>query len=74
MDGSKGIYCPDVANTGKQVRSRGSNIISSTLTGRMGRLAGEVLSSGISIAQSAGGEVTVNVPGGYTFYIVKIRR
>lgn len=74
VDGSKGIYCPDVANTGKQVRSRGSNIISSTLTGRMGRLAGEVLSSGISIAQSAGGEVTVNVPGGYTFYIVKIRR
>ena len=74
VDGSKGIYCPDVSGTGKQVRSRGSNIISSTLTGRMGRIAGEVLSTGVSIAQSAGGEITVSVPAGYTFYIVKIQR
>ena len=74
VDGSKGIYCPDVSGTGKQVRSRGSNIISSTLSGRMGRIASEVLSSGISIAQSAGGEVTVSVPAGYTFYIVKSQK
>ena len=74
VDGSRGIYCPDVSGTGKQVRSRGSNIISSTLTGRMGRIAGEVLSTGVSIAQSAGGEITVSVPAGYTFYIVKIQR
>jgi hypothetical protein len=74
VDGSKGIYCPDVSGTGKQVRSRGSNIISSTLSGRMGRIASEVLSSGISIAQSAGGEITVSVPAGYTFYIVKSQK
>ena len=74
VDGSRGIYCPDVSGTGKQVRSRGSNIISSTLTGRMGRIAGEVLSTGVSIAQSAGGEITVSVPAGYTFYIVKSQK
>ena len=74
VDGSRGIYCPDVSNTGKQVRSRGSNIISSTLSGRMGRIAGEVLSTGVSIAQSAGGEITVSVPAGYTFYIVKSQK
>lgn len=71
VDGSKGIYCPDVSGTGKQIRSRGSNIINSTLSGRMGRVASEVLSTGVSIAQSAGGEITVSVPAGYTFYIVK---
>ena len=74
VDGSRGIYCPDVSGTGKQVRSRGSNIISSTLSGKMGRIASEVLSSGVSIAQSVGGEVTVSVPAGYTFYIVKVQR
>lgn len=74
VDGSKGIYCPDVSGTGKQVRSRGSNIISSALTGRLGRIAGEVVSTGISIAQNAGGEITVSVPAGYTFYIVKSKK
>ena len=74
VDGSRGIYCPDVSNTGKQVRSRGSNIISSTLSGRLGRIANEVLSTGVSIAQSAGGEITVSVPAGYTFYIVKSKK
>ena len=74
VDGSRGIYCPDVANTGRQVRSRGSNIISSTLAGRMGRIANELVSTGVSIAQSAGGEITVSVPAGYTFYIVKSQK
>lgn len=74
VDGSRGIYCPDVSATGKQVRSRGSNILSSTLSGRMGRIASEVLSTGVSIAQSAGGEITVSVPAGYTFYIVKSQK
>ena len=74
VDGSRGIYCPDVSATGRQVRSRGSNIISSTLSGRMGRIASEVLSTGVSIAQSAAGEITVSVPAGYTFYIVKSKK
>ena len=74
VDGSKGIYCPDVSGTGRQVRSRGSNIISSALNGRLGRIAGEVLSTGVSIAQNAGGEITVSVPAGYTFYIVKSQK
>jgi len=74
VDGSRGIYCPDVSGTGRQVRSRGSNIISSALNGRLGRIAGEVLSTGVSIAQNAGGEITVSVPAGYTFYIVKSQK
>lgn len=32
IDGSKGIYCPDVGSAGKTVKSRGTDIIGSTLS------------------------------------------
>ncbi len=71
IDGSKGIYCPDVGSTGKTVRSRGTDIIGSSLSGRLGRVAREVTSTGISLIQNADGQRTVSVPAGYTFFIVK---
>lgn len=73
IDGSKGIYCPDVGSTGKTVRSRGTDIIGSSLSGRLGRVAREVTSTGISLIQNADGQRTVSVPAGYTFFIVKKR-
>lgn len=73
-DGNLGIYCPDVGNTGQTVKNRGTRIIGSGLTGRVGRAAGEIISTGISIIQNANGEKTVTVPAGYTFYIVKKKR
>ena len=74
VDGSKGIYCPDVSSAGKSATARGTNILGSNLTRRLGQISREVVSTGISIAQSASGEVTVNVPAGYEFYIVKQKK
>ena len=71
IDGSKGIYCPDAGSAGKTARSRGTDIIGSTLSGRLGRVAREVTSTGIALIQSADGQRTVSVPAGYTFFIVK---
>lgn len=71
VDGSKGIYCPDVGSTGKTVKNRGTDIVSSTLSSRLGRVARDVATTGISLVQSADGQRTVSVPAGYTFFIIK---
>lgn len=71
VDGSKGIYCPDTGSAGKTVKSRGTDIISSTLSSRLGRVARDVATTGISLIQSADGQRTVSVPAGYTFFIIK---
>lgn len=71
IDGSKGIYCPDAGSTGKTVKNRGADIVSSTLSSRLGRVARDVASTGISLVQSADGQRTVSVPAGYTFFIIK---
>ena len=42
--------------------------------GRMGRLASEAVQTGVSVAQTRTGEVTVTVPAGYRFFIVKQQR
>ena len=71
IDGSKGIYCPDVGNERSTVRSRGTGLIGSTLSSRVGRVAGDVVSTGVSLLQNRDGERTVSVPTGYTFFIMK---
>ena len=71
IDGSKGIYCPDVGSAGKTAKSRGTDIIGSSVSGRLGRVAREITSTGIALIQSADGQRTVSVPAGYTFFIVK---
>lgn len=71
IDGSKGIYCPDAGSAGKTVKNRSTDIISSTLSGKLGRVAREVTSTGISLIQNADGQRTVSIPAGYTFFIVK---
>lgn len=70
-DGMKGIYCPDVGEISRTVKTSGLSTIGSVVGGRVGRLAGEVVNTGVSIAQSKTGERTVNVPAGYTFFVVK---
>ena len=71
VDGSKGIYCPDAGSSGKTVKNRGTDIVSSALSSRLGRVARDVASTGIAIIQSADGQRTVSIPAGYTFFIVK---
>lgn len=74
-DGSKGIYCPDLnAQARKTAKSQGLSTIGSLIGGRVGRLASTAVTTGVSIAQSKSGEVTVTVPSGYRFFIVKSKR
>ncbi len=71
VDGNRGIYCPDVGTAGRQARSSGRNLVSSRLSCLLGGLARDVVSTGVSIIQSKDGEMTVSVPAGYTFFIIK---
>lgn len=74
-DGGRGIYCPDLNSEEKQqVKQRGSSLISSLIGSRFGRLASDIVQTGVSIAQSKSGEVVVSVPAGYRFFIVKSKR
>ena len=71
-DGAKGIYCPDIGgDTRQRVQSRGISSIGRIIGGRMGRLASDAVQTGVSVAQTKTGEVTVTVPAGYRFFIVK---
>lgn len=70
-DGTKGIYCPDVGSAGNTVKNRGTSLAGTALSSRVGRLASDVVSTGVSLIQNASGERSVSVPAGYTFYIVK---
>lgn len=81
-DGVKGIYCPDIGETiRRNVRRRGTSLLGSILGNRAGSLAGDVaavaggiVQTGVSVAQSKNGEITVTVPSGYKFYILKVEK
>lgn len=68
MDGSKGIYCPDTGEAKRTIRSRGTSIIGSSLSSRVGRVASDIVNTGISIAESANGERTVSIPCAFLRY------
>lgn len=70
-DGLKGIYCPSLSKAKDQVVNDAGNMANTYAGTKMGRLAQDIVNSTISIFRSAKGEVTVCVPQGYTFYIVK---
>ena len=71
-DGTRGIYCPDAQDNVQQAaRSRGTTLAGTALRSRVGRVAGDVISTGISLIESSTGERTVTVPSGYTFFIVR---
>jgi hypothetical protein len=71
-DGGRGIYCPDLnADARRNVKSRGLSTLSGTLSSRLGRIASDAVQTGVSIAQTKSGEVTVSVPAGYRFFIVR---
>lgn len=71
-DGGKGIYCPSLNGKAVQTaKNRGMSTIGSLINSRLGRIASSAVQTGISIGQSKSGEITVSVPSGYRFYIVK---
>lgn len=70
-DGTKGIYCPEAGDAKRTVRTSGLGVVGSAVGGRVGRIAGELVNTGVSLAQTASGERTVSVPAGYSFFLVK---
>jgi len=70
-DGTKGIYCPDTGDAGRTVKSKGTSLAGTALSSRVGRVASDVVTTGVSLIESTSGERTVSVPSGYTFFIVK---
>ncbi len=71
-DGTLGIYCPDLTGeTTRQVKDRGLSTLSSVFRSTMqGRVLGEIIDTGVNVARTSSGSVTVTVPAGYPFYIV----
>ena len=76
IDGMVGIYCPETSSS-RNSRRASSDAISaanSTFGGLVGDLANTVLRTGVTIAKSASGELSVKVVSGYEFYLVKSER
>ena len=70
IDGSRGIYCPETGKGRDSARRRGRDIVSSHITGLVGGIARDVISTGAALMNSRDGEITVTVPAGYTFFIM----
>ena len=72
-DGLKGIYCPSLSGAKDQAVQQGEQMANTYAGSRMGRVAQDIMNTVIQVSRSAKGEVTVSVPQGYTFYIVRKR-
>lgn len=73
-DGGKGIYCSDLTKTKKEVTEQGISTAMRGLNSKLGATARDAANLGASIVRSKNGETTVEVPAGYTFYIVEETR
>jgi len=69
-DGMAGLYVGDAgSDTGRQVGRRGIQMASGQLRSGVGRIAGDILSTGVMVAESAMGERSVKVGPGFEFYV-----
>lgn len=75
-DGLKGIYCP-VTSSNKNAKKAENDALSAsgaTFGGLVGDIANTIIRTGVNIARSSSGEVSVNVASGYEFFLVKSER
>ena len=70
-DGGKGIYCSDLSEGKKRATEQGISTVSSSLSSRLGRVANDAATVGASIVRSKTGEVSVEIPAGYVFYVIE---
>ena len=75
-DGTLGIYCPGVSGeAARTARNDALSLGQTVARGSLGTIASGIVRTGVSIAKSAGsGEVSVTVPAGYTFYVMKRKK
>ena len=75
-DGLKGIYCPETSSN-KNAKKAENDVLSAsgaTFGGLVGDIANTIIRTGVNIARSSSGEVSVNVSSGYEFFLVKSER
>lgn len=73
-DGTRGIYCPSID---EDLKRRSERVVSSSIrraSSRWMRLAQDAVQLGIDATSNSRGEITVSVPRGYVFYLVKSER
>lgn len=75
-DGLKGIYCPDTSSNknAKKAENDALSASGATFGGLVGDIANTIIRTGVNIARSSSGEVSVNVSSGYEFFLVKSER
>ena len=73
-DGTKGIYCSEInTRTKDSAIDQSSQIGRRALSSNIGRIGQDLLQAGTVILQKSGNEITVTIPEGYQFYIVKAK-
>lgn len=71
-DGAKGLYFPDTGNSvGDQARNLASEAVMSRASSGAGRVAQDVIQLGRVVVNGKGKDMSVSVPAGYQFYLVK---
>ena len=71
-DGAKGLYFPDTGNSvGEQARNLASEAVMSRASSGAGRVAQDVIQLGRVVVNGKGKDMSVSVPAGYQFYLVK---
>ena len=75
-DGLKGIYCPETSSNknAKKAENEALSASGATFGGLVGDIANTIIRTGVNIARSSSGEVSVNVSSGYEFFLVKSER
>lgn len=75
-DGLKGIYCPETSSNknAKKTENDALSASGATFGGLVGDIANTIIRTGVNIARSSSGEVSVNVSSGYEFFLVKSER
>lgn len=75
-DGLKGIYCPETSSNknAKKAENDALSASGATFGGLVGDIANTIIRTGVNIARSSSGEVSVNVASGYEFFLVKSER
>lgn len=75
-DGLKGIYCPETSSNKNTKKAENDALSASgaTFGGLVGDIANTIIRTGVNIARSSSGEVSVNVSSGYEFFLVKSER
>ncbi len=71
IDGAKGLYCPGLSeNIKEKVGDVLENHTSTYMSSMIGRMAQDLVQTGLSLIKSKKGKVSVRVPSGYVFYIM----